>query len=125
MRAESSRSRYSAVVAALAAVLGLGIGWLDLHTTEVVVTILPLLLAGLLLGLLQPTGAWRWALLLAVGFPAMAVVARLLGLSTAEPIRLESAHCPGGYGVRSCGLLRRRRDPERVNGFETLTRDIY
>ena len=89
MRAESSRSQYSAVVAALAAVLGLGIGWLDLRTTEVVVTILPLLLAGLLLGLLQPTGAWRWALLLAVGLPAMAVVARVLGVSTAEPIRLD------------------------------------
>jgi hypothetical protein len=76
-------------VAALATVLGLGIGWLDLHTTEVVVTILPLLLAGLLLGLLQPTGAWRWALLLAVGLPAMAVVARVLGVSTTEPIRLD------------------------------------
>jgi len=69
--------------------LGLGIGWLDLHTTEAVVTILALLVAGLLLGLLQPTGAWRWAVLLALGLPAMAVVGRLLRVHTVEPVRLD------------------------------------
>lgn len=73
-----------------AVAIGLGIGWLDLHTTEVSVTILALLLAGLFLGLVQPSGAWRWALLLALGLPAMAAVGRLLGLRTAEPIRLDA-----------------------------------
>jgi len=53
--------------------MGLGIGWLDLHATEVFLTILALLLAGLLLGLLQPTAAWRWA----------------LRVRTAEPIRVD------------------------------------
>ena len=89
MKAESARLRYNTVVVFLAVGLSMGIGWLDLHTTEVVVTIVPLLLAGLLLGLLQPTGAWRWGLLLAVGLPVMAVVARVLGASTAEPIQMD------------------------------------
>ncbi len=89
MKAVLSRAWYNIVVAFLAMVLGLGIGWIDLHTTEVAVTILLLLLAGLLLGLLQPVAAWRWALLLAVGLPALALVARFLGVVTAEPIQLD------------------------------------
>jgi len=79
----------NAICTALAVAMGLGIGWLDLHVTEVFLTILALLLAGLLLGLLRPTGAWRWAVLLALGLPAMAVVGRLLRVRTAEPIRLD------------------------------------
>ena len=71
----------------LAAVLALMIGWLDLHTTEVLVTILALLAAGLLLGLLQPVAAWRWAVLLGLGLPVVAAGGRALGMHTAEPIR--------------------------------------
>jgi hypothetical protein len=56
---------------------------------EVIVTILALLLAGLLLSLLQPTAAWRCAVLLALGLPAMAVVGALLRVRPAEPIRLD------------------------------------
>jgi hypothetical protein len=89
MNPASRNLRQSVIPAALAAATGLGIGWLDLHTTEVVVTILALLLAGLFLGILQPSAAWRWAVLLAVGLPAMAVVGRLLSLRTAEPIRVD------------------------------------
>lgn len=88
MKAKPSHARFTALVAVLAVVLGLGVGWLDLHTTEVAVTILPLLLASLLLGLLQPVAAWRWALLLALGLPVMAVVALLLKVVTTEPIQL-------------------------------------
>lgn len=83
------RATYSLLSTALAAAVGLAIGWLDLHTTEVTVTILALLLAGLLLGLMRPAGAWRWALVVALGVPAMAVAGRLLHLRTAEPIRLD------------------------------------
>jgi hypothetical protein len=53
-------SRRSAIVTVLAVLVGLNIGWLDLQTTEVVVTVLALLLAGLPLGLLEPRAAWRW-----------------------------------------------------------------
>jgi hypothetical protein len=86
MNAATRRSRYTV---GLAVVLGLGIGWLDLHTTEVSVTILALLSTGLLLGLLQPIAAWRWAVLLGLGLPVVATVGHLLGMRTAEPIRLD------------------------------------
>jgi len=88
-RRESKRIASAPLAAALAVAIGLGIGWLDLHTTEVVVTILALLLGGLFLGLLQPSAAWRWAVLLALGLSAMAVVGHLLSVHTAEPIRLD------------------------------------
>ena len=89
MEARSRSLGWTALCAALSVALGLGIGWLDLQTTEVTVTILALLSAGLLLGLLQPRGAWLWAVLLALGLPAMAAVGLLLHLGSAEPIRLD------------------------------------
>lgn len=112
----SWNSRQSAVCTVLAVVIGLGIGWLDLHTTEVVVTVLALLLAGLLLGLLQPKAAWRWAVLLALGLPAVAAVGPLLDVRSAEPIGLDPrivlvasafalAGCYSGVAVRR--MLRR------------------
>jgi hypothetical protein len=79
-------SRYTP---ALAALFGLGIGWLDLHTSEVTVTIVALLLTGVLLGLLQPVAAWRWAVLLALGLPVVALMGHLLRVPTAEPIRFD------------------------------------
>ena len=82
-------SRKNAICTLLAVAIGLGIGWLDLYTTEVTVTILGLLLAGLFFGLLQPTAVWRWAVLLALGLPVMAVVGHLLHVRTAEPIGLD------------------------------------
>lgn len=83
------RSRRDVSWAGLSVALGLGIGWLDLHTTEVTVTILALLASGLFLGFLRPRSAWRRALLLALGVPAMEIAGLLLHLDTAEPIRLD------------------------------------
>lgn len=110
--AASWRSGLNLVCAALAGVIGLGIGWLDLHTTEVIVTVLALLSAGLLLGLLQPVAAWRWALLLAVGLPVVAEIGQLLGIATAEPIRLDPrvVMVALAFGLVGCytGVLIRR-----------------
>jgi hypothetical protein len=72
-----------------AMVLGLGIGWLDLHTSEVTVTIVALLISGMLLGVLQPVAPWRWPVLLALGLPIAALIGQLLNVSTAEPIRVD------------------------------------
>ena len=85
----SWRSPYDLACTALAFALGLGIGWLDLHTTEVAVTVVSLLACGFLLGMLQSAAAWRWALLLALGLPIMAAVGRVTELRTPEPIRLD------------------------------------
>ncbi len=87
----SWRSPTDLACTALAVFLGLGIGWLDLHVTEVVVTIVSLLAVGMVLGLLQPFAAWRWALLIALGLPMMATVALLAGMRTAEPVHLDAA----------------------------------
>jgi len=83
------RSPYDLACTALAVVLALAVGWLDVHTTEVTATILALLASGFLLGLLQPAAAWRWALALALGLPVMAAIALVLHLETAEPARLD------------------------------------
>jgi hypothetical protein len=82
-------SPYDSICTAVALALGLVIGWLDLHTTEVAATIVPLLAVGLLLGMLQPIAAWRWAVLVVVGLPIMAGLARLTGVETAEPPQLD------------------------------------
>jgi MFS-type transporter involved in bile tolerance (Atg22 family) len=85
----ANRFTSDVVCIVLATAAGLGIGWLDLHTTEVIVTVVPLVATGIVLGLLQPTAAWRWAALISVGLPVMAAVAKLSGMQTAEPIRLD------------------------------------
>lgn len=72
-----------------AVTLGLGVGWLDLHVTEVIVTILTLSTFGLLLGFVQPTAAWRWALLIALGLPIIEVIAIKFSLQTAEPVQFD------------------------------------
>jgi hypothetical protein len=75
------------VCTALFVALGLVLGWLDLHVTEVIVTILALVAFGLLPSLIQPAAAWRWALLVAIGLPIVAVGAIKFGLRTAEPVQ--------------------------------------
>ncbi len=91
--AEAGRSSWTSPLglfcSALALALGLVIGFIDLHTTEVTVTILSLLLAGFFLGLLLPTAAWRWPVLIVVGLPVTAAIARLTGAETAEPVQFD------------------------------------
>jgi hypothetical protein len=83
------RSPRNLVCTALGVILGLVVGYLDLHVTEVIVTVVALLTSGLLLGLIQPKGTWRWALLIAIGLPIMEFVAIRTGMQTAEPARLD------------------------------------
>jgi hypothetical protein len=84
-----NRSARDLACALLAAAAGLGIGWLDLHTTEVTVTVVTLVAAGMVLGAVRPRAAWRWAVLIALGLPVMASIAKLGGMRTAEPVRLD------------------------------------
>ena len=112
----SWRSPYDLACTALAIALGLGIGWLDLHTTEVSVTIVSLLACGVLLGLLRSAAAWRWALLLAAGLPIMEAVASLTAMRTPEPIRLDPRVALVALGFALAGsyagaLIRRGLDP--------------
>ena len=82
-------SPWDRVAMALAAVLGLGIGWLDIHTTELTVAITALLVAGVICGGLQPRAPWRWAIAIALGVPIVEAVAQMARAATPEPIRLD------------------------------------
>jgi len=89
MNSISWHSSRALACTALALALGLFTGWLDLHVTEVIVTVLALFTSGLLLGLVQPSAAWRWAILIAIGIPLMELVAIKFNMQTAEPARLD------------------------------------
>ena len=82
-------SLYDLLCSAIAVILGLVIGWIDIHTTEVTVTIVSLLLSGYILGLLQPKAAWRWSVLIVLGLPAMVIYAHLIVLQTPESSRID------------------------------------
>jgi len=83
------RSPWDRGCTVLAVALGVGIGWLDIHTTEVSVTLAALLASGGLCGLVQPRAPWRWAVLTALGLPVVAAVAPFARVVTPEPIRLD------------------------------------
>jgi hypothetical protein len=85
----SWRTPFELACTGFAIVMGLAIGWLDLHITEVLVTIVLLLGGSLLLGLLQPVAAWRWAIFIVIGLPIMETIAIITGMQTAEPARLD------------------------------------
>ena len=85
----SECSAHDRAYAALAGAVGLGVGWLDVHTTEVIVTVVSLLVAGMALGLLRPRAAWRWAILIALGLPLTAVATKVGGMKTVEPVQLD------------------------------------
>lgn len=87
--AEVWRSPRDFACTVFSVVLAVAIGWLDLHAAEVSITILALLIAGIFLGSFRPAAAWRWAILVSLGLPAMTTIARVFGLQTSEPARLD------------------------------------
>lgn len=89
----------------VAVATALAIGWLDLQTTEVTSTVVALLLGALLLSLVQPRAAWRWAVMLALGLPLVAEAGLLLGLPSAEPIRVDPLVALVGLAFASVGCL--------------------
>ena len=59
----------SLFAALLAIIAGLGIAWVDARADEVVVAVVPLLIAGALLGLARPRLALLWGVLLGIWIP--------------------------------------------------------
>lgn len=79
---------YDAMWWALSLGLGLFAGYFDSNVEEVGFTVLLVLAAGGVLGLIQPAGAWRWALVLGTGvflFHVFEVVAGYKPRYPAEP----------------------------------------
>ena len=66
MLKERSGAVAGAVPYALALLLGIDIGWVNVLTDQVSFVALPLLAATAILGLAWPRHAWRWALLVGV-----------------------------------------------------------
>jgi hypothetical protein len=65
------------MLSALAIVFGFVAAYIDLHTSEVTVTVFVLLVFGFILGLSQANQAWRWAIILGIWVPIAQITARL------------------------------------------------
>jgi two-component system LytT family sensor kinase len=63
----------------LALLAGLGIGWLDVHATEVQGPLLLLMLAAFIIALLSRSPAWRVALAVSLGLPLAHLIANAMG----------------------------------------------
>lgn len=63
------------VLMAAALLVGLGIGWIDIHNDEIWAGLLLLLSATFLFGFVEPRTAWRSGLLIGLGLPLMHLLA--------------------------------------------------
>ncbi len=54
-------------------------GYLDVHATEVIVSLTCILLFSFIAGMLQPKGAWRWAILIGLSIPVSYFITFALG----------------------------------------------
>lgn len=84
--------KYLGLLCLILAILGaLFAGWVDFNNDEPQAAVLVILLTTSLLGLILPPRAWLWALIVALGIPAVYLTARALGY---QPVSLPS---PGWY----------------------------
>ncbi len=77
----------SAPIYALAVVLGIAAGVLDVMIGDLLLTALFVLASTMLLGILRPERPWRWTLLVAVFVPLLQVLAYLF--LTEKPYRAQ------------------------------------
>jgi hypothetical protein len=71
----ADHSRSDAVIYMLGAVLGVGAGWLNLKTGDLLLTALFVLVSTMLLGALRPEKPWRWIVLVGICVPILQVLA--------------------------------------------------
>jgi hypothetical protein len=73
--------RFSPTLCLIAAlILGMSIGWLDLHVEEVQWSVLLLLVLGAVLGYMCARFAWLWALVIGLCIPVAHLLGRLAGV---------------------------------------------
>ena len=95
---EKQSPRLRAALYALAALFGLAVAYLNLHTDETPFVAIPLLAACALLGALGPRGAWRWGLLVGLWLPLSQAWAYWIGMRLPYPntaVDVLSAAIPG------------------------------
>jgi hypothetical protein len=98
--------------------LGLFAGYFDSHTEEVPFTLLLLLGCGVVLGVMQPAGAWRWALLLGASVFLFHALEWLVGYQPRYPAEPNIfitlfALAPAFIGVYGGVLVRRMLEQAR------------
>lgn len=77
---------------ALAVLLAVLTGWVDLTASELQSEVLVILAGGFILGALGPRGAWRWALILGVSAAAAELLALSLGIEPAGFVHARAAN---------------------------------
>ena len=88
----------------LAALAGIGVGWIDVTINDLLFTALLVLAACMLLGLLRPRWPWRWVVVVGTFIPLTELAAYLI--LTVKPTRAQVygsflASLPGFAGA--CG----------------------
>ena len=94
----------------LALHLGLLVALLDFRSDEPAFSALLLITFGLFLGFAQPKGAWRWACLLGIWIPALALFAFATKLTAVTPVEAVSSFLAVGFafiGVYAGVLVKR------------------
>jgi hypothetical protein len=94
----------------LAALSGIGIGWVQVAVDDLSLTALLVVMAAMLLGILRPRWPWRWAVMLAIFIPLEELAA--YALRTVKPTRAQIygsflAFLPGIVGGYVGAFLRR------------------
>jgi ABC-type multidrug transport system permease subunit len=93
----------------LAAVAGVGTGWVDVAVDDLLFTALLVLMACMLLGLLRPRWPWRWVVVVGMFIPLTELAAYLV--LTVKPTRAQVygsflASLPGIAGAYGGSLMR-------------------
>ena len=80
-------TRKSGLTLVLALAFGVLLGYLDVNSKEVQLPMFCLLLFSFTLGALQPTGAWRWGILIGLSVPVAHYIGLAVNYRAIEPLR--------------------------------------
>jgi ABC-type multidrug transport system permease subunit len=97
----------------LAALAGIGTGWVDVAVNDLLFTALLVLMACMLLGLLRPRWPWRWVIVVAVFIPLTELAGYVI--MTVKPTRGQAygsflTALPGMAGAYGGAVMRRAID---------------
>ncbi|MGA9509429.1 MAG: hypothetical protein WBV55_12500 [Candidatus Sulfotelmatobacter sp.] len=109
----SQRSGSDVPFYALAALAGIGTGWVDVAVDDLLFTALLVLMACMLLGLLRPRWPWRWVIVVAVLIPLTELAAYVV--LKVKPMRGQAygsllTALPGMAGAYGGAVMRRAID---------------
>ena len=109
----SPRARSDVLYYVLAALAGMGTGWVDVVVNDLLFTALLALMACMLLGLLRPLWPWRWVVAVVAFIPLAELVA--YAIVTVKPTRAQVygsflTALPGTAGAYGGAVMRRVLD---------------